>query len=132
MRTALLFRRLVLLGTPLTLGILELWHPLVAGSRTFATLSPQVDWWLILHLLQLPLFGLMALAILLLTAGGSHCHVLRSLSVPWGVCGLVPGSARDDPLSLVLESRRAHEGARRGSESESTLPIGNSAGFVRR
>ena len=62
-------RRLILLGTPLTLGLLELWHPVpVPGSR-YETIARYNDWWLILHMLQLPLFGLMALAVVVLVAG---------------------------------------------------------------
>ena len=67
-RTRTLLRRLVLFGVPLILGILEIFHPVVGMSGIVATLSPQVTWWLTLHLLQLPLFGLLAVAVLLLTA----------------------------------------------------------------
>jgi hypothetical protein len=63
----LLLRRLVLLGTPLVLGLLEIWHPIVPAEGVFDSLAPHVRWWTILHLLQLPLFGLLALAVVLLT-----------------------------------------------------------------
>jgi hypothetical protein len=56
------FRRLLLFGTPLVLGALEIFHPL-PGENFIADLHPQVGWWLTLHVLQLPLFGLMALAV---------------------------------------------------------------------
>lgn len=69
MRTRTLLRRLVLFGVPLILGGLEIFHPVPGTSGIVATLSPQVNWWLTLHLLQLPLFGLLAVAVLLLTAG---------------------------------------------------------------
>ncbi|HEY9846956.1 MAG TPA: hypothetical protein V6D03_12270, partial [Candidatus Caenarcaniphilales bacterium] len=51
-------RRLVLLGVPLVLAVLLLTHPP----------NPQaaIEWWLTLHVLLLPLFGLMALAVCLL------------------------------------------------------------------
>jgi hypothetical protein len=68
LRTRTLLRRLLLFGVPLILGGLEIFHP-VPGTSIVATLSPQVNWWLTLHLLQLPLFGLLAVAVLLLTTG---------------------------------------------------------------
>ena len=55
-------RRLVLLGAPLTLGALEIFHPVGQSMDIVAELSPHLSYWLILHVLQLPLFGLMALA----------------------------------------------------------------------
>ena len=62
-----LLRRLVLLGTPLVLGILEIWHPTPSGTEsTFDVIVDNADWWFTLHVLQLPLFGLMALAVYLL------------------------------------------------------------------
>lgn len=64
------FRRLVLLGTPLTLALLETFHPRSSGQMpAFDSLLPRADWWLTLHLLQLPLFGLIALAVYLLVNG---------------------------------------------------------------
>lgn len=65
-----LLRRLVLLGTPLVLGILEIWHPTPSGTEsTFDVIVNNADWWFTLHILQLPLFGLMALAVYLLVDG---------------------------------------------------------------
>ncbi|MEM6398771.1 MAG: hypothetical protein AAF757_00855 [Cyanobacteria bacterium P01_D01_bin.116] len=62
------FQKIVVLGTPLTLGILEIWHPVGSpGQTAFEAILPQANWWITLHLLQLPLFGLMALAVILLT-----------------------------------------------------------------
>jgi hypothetical protein len=61
-------RRIVLLGTPLTLAILEYFHPLV--SRDIAgTLFPVAGWWTTLHVVQLVLFALMGAALWLLTEG---------------------------------------------------------------
>ena len=61
-------RRIVLLGTPLTLAILEFFHPLV--SRDIAgTLFPVAGWWITLHVVQLVLFALMGAALWLLTDG---------------------------------------------------------------
>jgi hypothetical protein len=53
-------RRIILLGSPLILGILQLWHP---AHVAFNQLLPIVDWWLFLHLIQLPLFGLLAFTV---------------------------------------------------------------------
>jgi hypothetical protein len=62
-----LLRQLVIILSPLTLGILEIWHPVgVPNKSVFESIQPQVDWWLTLHLLQVPLFGLMALAVFLM------------------------------------------------------------------
>jgi len=61
-------RRLVLLGTPLVLGILEIWHP-TSSESPFDLIVDKANWWFTLHLLQLPLFGLMALAVYLLVDG---------------------------------------------------------------
>lgn len=57
-----IFRRFILFGTPLALGILEFWHPSSVIFGELATSPEKATWWLILHLLQLPLFGLLALS----------------------------------------------------------------------
>src|SRR4029450_3947285 len=62
-------RRLILPGTPLTLGLLEIWHPVPVPGTQYETIARYNDWWLILHILQLPLFGLMALAVVMLVTG---------------------------------------------------------------
>jgi hypothetical protein len=59
-------RRVVLLGTPLALGILELGHPLLDHTNPIKMLAPIVTWWIILHLLLVPLFALMGWTIFLL------------------------------------------------------------------
>jgi hypothetical protein len=60
-------RQSIILLIPLTLGILEIWHPVGVGNRSaFESIVPKVDWWLTLHLLQLPLFGLLALSAVLM------------------------------------------------------------------
>jgi hypothetical protein len=59
-------RKTVILGTPLALGIVELWHPKYISLPFYDNLLPIVNQWLIVHLLQLPLFGLLALAVYLL------------------------------------------------------------------
>jgi|688.fasta_scaffold44493_6 hypothetical protein len=63
------WRALFVTGTPLFLAALELRHPTGDGKTTpFEGILPQVDWWLLLHLLQVPLFGLMGLAVMLLVS----------------------------------------------------------------
>lgn len=58
------WRRLVLLGTPLALAVLEVFHP---KGDTAAEAVDQGDWFFWFHMIQLPLIGLMALAVYLLT-----------------------------------------------------------------
>ena len=59
-------RRLVLLGTPLALAILEVFHPKPSGVSDAVE---QGAWFMWFHIIQLPLIGLMVLAVYLLTAG---------------------------------------------------------------
>lgn len=56
-------RRIIVLGTPLAVGILNLFHPLSMAIR------PNLDWWITLHILNLPLFALLGLAAMLLLDG---------------------------------------------------------------
>ena len=58
--------RIILLGTPLILGILELGHPLLDRTNPIKMLAPISTWWIVLHLLLIPLFALMGYAIFLL------------------------------------------------------------------
>lgn len=65
-----LLRRLVMLGTPLVLGALLITHPVFSEQTgVFHSLLPQIDWWLALHVVLLPLFCLIALAAFLLIDG---------------------------------------------------------------
>lgn len=64
-----LLRRFILFGTPLTLGLLQLWHP---AHVSYQHLLSLIDWWLFLHIVQLPLFGLLALTIYTLINGIDH------------------------------------------------------------
>jgi len=61
-----LWRRLVLLATPLALAVLEIFHPQPDGV---AEAVEQGGWFLWFHMIQLVLIGLMALAVYLLTEG---------------------------------------------------------------
>jgi hypothetical protein len=62
----LVFRRVVLLGSPLALAILEIFHPQPTGV---AGAVEQGGWFMWFHIIQLPLTGLIALAVYLLTEG---------------------------------------------------------------
>lgn len=61
-----MLRRIILLGTPLVLGILELGHPLLDRTNPIKMLAPISTWWIVLHLLLIPLFALMGYAIFIL------------------------------------------------------------------
>jgi hypothetical protein len=62
----LMLRRVVLLGTPLALAILEIFHPQPSGV---AEAVAQGGWFMWFHIIQVPLIGLIALAVYLLTDG---------------------------------------------------------------
>jgi hypothetical protein len=61
-----IWRRLVLLGTPLALAVLEVFHP---QPDSVAEGIEQSEWFLWFHMIQLVLTGLIALAVYLLTDG---------------------------------------------------------------
>ena len=63
---SVLWRRLVLLGTPLALAVLEIFHP---QPDSVAEGVEQGGWFLWFHMIQLLLTGLIALAVYLLTDG---------------------------------------------------------------
>ena len=63
----LVLRRLVLLGTPLALAVLEIFHPERPTSAGEAV--EQGGWFMWFHIIQVPLIGLIALAVYLLTEG---------------------------------------------------------------
>src|SRR5215218_953675 len=74
---SLTLRRIVLLGTPLVLTVLLLFHPSpyedVAGE-----LMPIAGWWTALHTIGFVLFALMGVALWLLTAGLRNVFVTVS------------------------------------------------------
>jgi hypothetical protein len=48
-------------------GLLELGHPaLMPGDDIVATIAPMATWWVTLHVLQVPLFALLGVAVFLL------------------------------------------------------------------
>jgi hypothetical protein len=61
-----LFRRIILFGTPLVLGVLELGHPMLDRTNPIKMLAPISTWWIVLHLLLIPLFALMGYAMFIL------------------------------------------------------------------
>jgi hypothetical protein len=61
-----ILRSLVLLGAPLALAIMEIFHPQPSGV---AESVEQGGWFMWFHIIQLPLVGLTALAVYLLTEG---------------------------------------------------------------
>ncbi len=61
-----LTRRLVLLGAPLALAVLEVFHP---RQEDLAGAIGEADWFFWFHMIQLPLVGLVAVAAFLLTEG---------------------------------------------------------------
>jgi hypothetical protein len=63
----LMLRRVVLLGTPLALAILEIFHPERPNSASEGV--EQGGWFMWFHFIQVPLIGLIALAVYLLTDG---------------------------------------------------------------
>jgi len=63
----LVLRRVVLLGTPLALAILAIFHP-ERPSRASEAVEQGV-WFMWFHFIQVPLIGLIALAVYLLTDG---------------------------------------------------------------
>jgi hypothetical protein len=63
----LMLRRVVLLGAPLALAILEIFHPERPNSASEAV--EQGVWFMWFHFIQLPLIGLIALAVYLLSDG---------------------------------------------------------------
>ena len=71
----LVLRRLVLLGTPLALAVLEIFHPQPSGV---AEAVEQGEWFMWFHIIQVPLIGLIALAVYLLTEGSQGRAVMVS------------------------------------------------------
>jgi len=59
-------RRVVLLGAPLAVAILEIFHPQPAGVGESVE---QGGWFMWFHIIQLPLIALVVLAVYLLTEG---------------------------------------------------------------
>jgi hypothetical protein len=78
MNTYSFFRRLVLLGTPIALAVLELFHPTATTGDALTDLGHHLPIWMTVHILQLPLFGLMALAVYFLLGNTSSIAATTS------------------------------------------------------
>lgn len=63
----LIGRRLILFSTPVLLAIIFSFHA-AAGDDVYDTLSSSTDTWLTVHILLLPVFGLLGIALYLLLA----------------------------------------------------------------
>jgi len=68
-RHQIIIRRVALFGTPVLLSLLELGHPLLDHRNPIHMLAPIVTWWIVLHLLLVPLFALMGWTFFLLLDG---------------------------------------------------------------
>ncbi|HEU0004185.1 MAG TPA: hypothetical protein VFQ36_24990 [Ktedonobacteraceae bacterium] len=64
-----MLRRIVLFGTPVVLIPLELGHPLLDHANPIGMLAPIASWWIVLHILLVPLFALMGYSLFLLLQG---------------------------------------------------------------
>jgi len=62
-------RRIILFSTPVVLIILELGHPLLDHLNPIKMLAPIALWWIVLHVLLVPLFALMGYSLFLLLQG---------------------------------------------------------------
>jgi hypothetical protein len=82
----LVLRRLVLLGTPLVLAMLMLFHPSPYEDLT-GELVPIAGWWLTIHTLQFVLFAFMGASVWLLTDGlrGVSVIVSRAAAVVFAI-----------------------------------------------
>jgi hypothetical protein len=60
-------QRVVILGAPLLLGLLEIWHPALGPQDNIcSTLEAIKVWWTVLHVLQIPLFAFLGVTSYLL------------------------------------------------------------------
>lgn len=109
-------RRLVLLGTPLVFGILELGHPLLDYKNPIHMLAPITTQWIVLHLLFIPLYAFMGWAFYLLlqdipgrAAIVSRCAIVIYVEFAIGydtIVGLNSGLLVRNALSLPLVQQR--------------------------
>jgi hypothetical protein len=79
----LVLRRVVSLGAPLALALLEIFHPERPSSASETV--EQGGWFMWFHFIQLPLIGLIALAVYLLTDGEVGWRKIRPRQ---GGCGV--------------------------------------------
>ena len=69
-------RRVLVIGVPVTFAVISVFHP---RPDPIAGLADEVDWWITLHALQIPMFLLMGCAVLALgwAASGRAATVSR-------------------------------------------------------
>ena len=111
-------RRLVLLGTPLALSLWEIFHPQPVGV---AEAVAQGGWFMWFHIVQVPLIGLIALAVYLLTEGLEGRAVMVSrwavgvfavfFSAYDAAAGIATGYALRTAQGLSAEGQAAVHGA---------------------
>ena len=79
-------RRALLIGAPVALAVVELFHPLYS-TDALEQLLPVADRWLLVHLLQAPLIGLLALAAYLIVDGleGYAARIARVGAITFGL-----------------------------------------------
>jgi hypothetical protein len=107
-------RRIVLIGAPLALAVLEIFHPDPGGASEAVE---QGGWFLWFHMIQLPLIGLMVLAVYLLTEGmeGPAVRVSRWAAGVFAVffsaydaaAGIATGFALRNARGLPAEAQAA-------------------------
>ncbi len=106
-------RCLVLLGTPLALAILEFFHPEQPSGASGAV--EQGVWFMWFHFIQVPLIGLIAVAVYLLTEGleGRTVSVSRwavgVFAVFFSAYDAAAGMPRASHCVTRKDSRRKHK-----------------------
>lgn len=65
-------RRLLLLGAPAALVAVEIFHPTHFSQNVFYGLMPHLDQWMLVHILQLPLFSFIGLGLFTVLKGIHH------------------------------------------------------------
>ncbi|MDQ3317372.1 MAG: hypothetical protein M3522_08600 [Actinomycetota bacterium] len=113
-------RRLVLLGTPLALAVLMLFHP-SPYSSVVEELTPIAGWWITIHTVQFVLFAFMGVAVWMLTDGlsGIAATVSRAAAVVFAlfydigdaVAGISTGILARSATGLPAEEQAAIAGA---------------------
>ncbi|MQA00050.1 MAG: hypothetical protein GEU80_12110 [Dehalococcoidia bacterium] len=108
--------RTLLIGTPLALATLELFHPLYR-SDALRQLLPVADRWLLVHVLQAPLIALLALAVYRSVddLAGRAARIARIGALAFGllyvahdsVAGIATGVLAREAASRPLEQRAA-------------------------
>jgi hypothetical protein len=124
-------RRLVLLGTPLALAVLEILHPQPVGIDEHIE---QAGRFLAFHVIQLLLIGLVALAVYLLTLGleGRAASVSRWAAAVFAVfygaydtvAGIATGIVLRNARGFSAEAQAAVYGAVKDLPGLSLVPLG--------